>query len=399
MARTPFKKLSNPILFLSDRPEDFSGLARVTRDLASLTCTLPEFKVAVLGRGAVGKRSFPFTQYSYPEATGGWGQDYIEEVIRDFFGEERGIIFSNWDLSRLGWLFGPQYQSQRHAHVFGEGRNFDTWSYVPCDSTGPNGVSLGIEQSQIAQGADRILAASEWGMSVFKNSGRPDADFLPHGLFADKFRIVPGARALLGWRDEEIWTGIIMTNQARKDWPAAFECLTVLKKEYGNKFFAWLHVDKLIHYWNLYALAADYGVGDCLQITTELNDDQLALRYSACDCTMVPSAGEGFGLPIAESMMCGTPCVVTDYAAGQELVPEDCRVRPVTYRIDTTHNVRRAVLSGYAFANVVKEQIEKKRVDPEGYSEEMAEMVVHLQWSKLRVVWERWFLAGLRHSG
>lgn len=395
MARTPFKKLSNGLLILSDAPESTSGLSRVARDIASLACTLPEFKVALLGRGSIGKKSFPWTQYAYPDGAG-WGQDYLEGVIQDFFGEERGIVFSNWDLSRLGWLLGPQYINQRQAQAFGAGRNFDTWIYSPVDSTGPSGVSLGIEASQIAQGADRIMAASEWGMNVLKNSGRPDADFMPHGLFLNQFHIVPGARSLLGWKEEDIYTGICMTNQARKDWPVAFECIAVLKKEYGVRLRTWLHTDLLVHYWNLYALATDYGVADCLQITTELNDDQLALRYSACDCTLLPSGGEGFGYPVAESMACGTACVVADYAAAQELAPEDCRVRPVTYRIDTQHNVRRAVLSGYGFANAVKEQIEKKRLDPEGRGEELAEMVAHLSWDKLKVPWTRWFLQGLK---
>lgn len=396
MPRGNFKRLSNKIILLSDRPEDFSGLARVAKDIASLLCTLPEFDVSVLGRGAIGKKKFPWTSYSYPEETGGWGQDYLEGVIQDFFGEERGIVFSNWDLSRLGWLLGPQYINQRQATAFGAGRNFELWNYVPCDSTGPNGAALGVEQSQIAQGADRIMAASEWGMNVLKNSGRPDADFMPHGLFLNQFHIVTGARSLLDWRDADVWIGVIMTNQARKDWPVAFECIAVMKKEYGVRLRAWLHTDLLVHYWNLYALATDYGVADCLQITTELNDDQLALRYSACDCTLLPSGGEGFGYPVAESMACGTACVVADYAAAQELVPEDCRVRPVTYRIDTQHNVRRAVLSGYGFANVVKEQIEKKRVDPEGRGEELAEMVAHLSWDKLKIPWTRWFLQGLK---
>jgi glycosyltransferase involved in cell wall biosynthesis len=395
VARTPFRKHSNPILFVSDRAEDLSGLARCARDIASLAATLPEFRVGYLGRGGIGKKAFPWTSYSYPE-NAGWGQGHIEEVIRDFFGEERGIIFSNWDLSRLGWMFGPQYASERQRVLFGEGRNFELWGYPPVDSTGPDGHRLGVEQLQIANGPDRILAPSEWGMNVLKNGGRMDADYMPHGLFLDRFKVHPDPRPLLGWKAEDIFVGICMTNQARKDWPVAFECLAVLKQEFGNRLKAWLHVDRLIHYFNLYALATDYGVADCLQITTELNDDQLALRYSACDCTLVASGGEGFCYPCAESMACGTACVVANYAAAQELVPEDCRVHPVTYRVDTQFNCRRAVLSGYSFANAVKEQIEKKRVDPEGRSEELAEMVAHLSWDKLKVPWTKWLLAGLR---
>ena len=94
--------------------------------------------------------------------------------------------------------------------------------------------------------------------------------------------------------------------------------------------------------------------------------------------------------------MCGTACIVADYAAAQELVPEECRVRPVTYRVDTMHNVRRAVLSGYGFAAAAKGQIEAKRRDWSGRSEELAEMVDHLQWDRLKTVWIKWLLQGLR---
>ncbi len=95
-------------------------------------------------------------------------------------------------------------------------------------------------------------------------------------------------------------------------------------------------------------------------------------------------------------MACGTACVVTDYAAGQELVPEDCRVKPVTMRVDTIHNVLRAVLSGYGFASAAVNQIEKKRADPEYRGEELRSGVEHLSWDRLKHSWISWFRSGIR---
>lgn len=387
-----FKPLANPLLILSDRPEDHSGLARVARDIASLACTLPQFRVAVMGRGSEGLRKFPWTTYSYPESAG-WGQGNIERVIADFFGDDRGIILSNWDLSRLGWLAGPQYTSKEQADAFGSGRNWDLWGYIPVDSTGPDGKTLGIETAQIAAGFDRIAAASEWGSDVLRASGREDADWYPHGIFTETFKPVADAKKLLGW--DGITVGCVMTNQARKDWPVAFQCASLLKQEYGNKFRFWVHTDTMIRYWNLYALATDYGITDCMVVTLELNDQQMAMRYSACDCTILPSGGEGFSFPTAESLSCGTPCVVPDYAAAPELVPENCRVAPVTYRIDTLFNCRRAVLSGYGFAVTTKEWINDIKIDPEKRSG-LRESVSHLGWDRLQGIWKRWLLEGIR---
>ena len=219
---------------------------------------------------------------------------------------------------------------------------------------------------------------------------------MPHGIWMDKFHPHANPRPLIGWRDDSIIVGCNMANQARKDFPVAFECAQILKADFGNRFKFWLHTDEMVRYWSVYALATDYGVADCLEVTMELTDEQLAQRYSACDATILPSACEGFGLPIAESMACGTPCVVTDYAAGQELVEDDCKVPPVAFRIDTINNVRRAVLSGWGFASRAKAQIERKRGDIVGTQEAMLALTDHLGWEKLKYPWLRWFREGLR---
>jgi glycosyltransferase involved in cell wall biosynthesis len=302
-------------------------------------------------------------------------------------------VWSLWDLSRQLWFGQPQTVRPDLAKFLGEGRNFRKWAYTPVDSTGPDEHGLPMGMAAAAMGYDRLLAASEWGANVLRRT-RPDADWIPHGIWMDKFQVKPQAKILLDW-DGFVTVGCNMGNQARKDWPVAFECASLLKQEYGNRFKFWAHTDATIRYWNLAGLAADYGVGDCTELTMDLNDEQLAQRYSACDCTILPSGGEGFGYTIAESMACGTACVVTYYAAGQELVDEDCKVPPVAYRVDTMHNTRRAVLSGYGFANRAGAQIERKQIDWEGRGQEVRERVGHLDWEKLKPVWTRWLLEGI----
>jgi glycosyltransferase involved in cell wall biosynthesis len=403
-----FKKLSNPILFLSDAPESHTGLGRVGRDLACLCASMSEFRVGYLARGGIGKRALPFTYYSYPESAQ-WGEDYLAGVAKDFFGEDYGIVFSNWDLTRLGWLAAPR--TPELSMQYGPGRNWDLWVYSPVDSEGVGGP-LGAEVQQILPGFDRVLAPSEWGMNLLRNSGRVDADWMPHLVDTKVFkpRDLPrehfngwvlsptSARSLItGWNPDDIILGCVMANQARKDYPVAFDCARLLAREYGKRFKFWLHTDRLVGYWNIPALAADYGIGESIagNVTIGLSDQQLALRYSACDSTILPSH-EGFGFPIAESLACGTPALVTDYAAGQELVVQGMRVAPVAYRIDTQFNVKRPVLSGRSFADAVATMIEYKRNDWEGMSEECRARVEHLSFERLKWPWMKWFQEGLR---
>ena len=134
----------------------------------------------------------------------------------------------------------------------------------------------------------------------------------------------------------------------------------------------------------------------CILITSDLVDEQLSLRYSSCDCTILPTAGEGFGFPIVESLACGTSCITTNYAAGPALVPPACRVMPIAYRVDTIHNVVRAVLDGPSFYRAAVEQVELKREQGVYRSHELSGSVAHLSWDALKYPWTKWLLEGVQ---
>lgn len=387
------KPFANPILILSDGADQQTGLARIARDLATILSTMPEFRVGWLGRGQVGRREFPWSQYAYP-ISGQWGEEYIQDVWQNFSSGDPGVIFSNWDPSRLHWFSQPHYYAQQNpglAKFLGDGRDFAKWGYFPVDGTGPNGNSLGIGGVSAVAGFDRVIAASEWGERVLQAGGRYDADWLPHGFFKSKFSVQSYVDD-----NKSIVVGCVMSNQSRKDWPVAMQTAALLKERYGNKFKFWAHTDVLLNHWNIQSLIAEYGLSDCIDVTTELSDSQLRSRYSSCGATILPSGGEGFGFPIVESLACGTACIVTDYAAGPSLVAETCAARPIAMRLDTIHNIQRAVLSPYHFFNAAVVEIEKKRGDWDYRAEELAATVEHLEWDNLRKPWERWFREGLR---
>lgn len=53
-----------------------------------------------------------------------------------------------------------------------------------------------------------------------------------------------------------------------------------------------------------------------------LNEQGLCALYNAADIYVSPTAGEGFGLTLAEAMSCEVPIVTTDYSACREVVGE-----------------------------------------------------------------------------
>ena len=46
----------------------------------------------------------------------------------------------------------------------------------------------------------------------------------------------------------------------------------------------------------------------------------MAAIYTAMDCLLIPSMGEGFGLPQVEAQACGTPVICTNASASPELL-------------------------------------------------------------------------------
>jgi len=62
------------------------------------------------------------------------------------------------------------------------------------------------------------------------------------------------------------------------------------------------------------------GLGDCTHYAGKIDTNSLVSQYSSATMLVVPSIYEGFGLPAAEAMACGTPVISTTAGALPEVV-------------------------------------------------------------------------------
>jgi len=67
------------------------------------------------------------------------------------------------------------------------------------------------------------------------------------------------------------------------------------------------------------ALARELGLGDSVQWTGYLHDDDLLKTYQRAHLLVQPSHYEGFGLPVLEAMACGVPVVCSNGGALPEV--------------------------------------------------------------------------------
>jgi len=117
-------------------------------------------------------------------------------------------------------------------------------------------------------------------------------------------------------------------NYSRKD----DVCLVI--KDMGKKSFYMGQTMKE----QIVAIQEDPSSPEIEYIDKILTTEQLAGLYVACDVLVHPYRGEGFGMPILESMACGTPPIVTNGGAALDFCSKENSIPVKARRMNYTEN-------------------------------------------------------------
>lgn len=214
-----------------------------------------------------------------------------------------------------------------------------TWSqvpwypYCPIDHTPVPPAVVGA-----LNGARKVIAMSKFGVEELAKVGC-EALYAPLAYDpkvwypADK----AATRASLGMPDDVFWVSFVGVNDSNPSRKGIPELLTAWQMFASNHPDAVLYLHTAMH-GNIPVNGAIGGVKiDHLMNSLNLNDNQVkmvdqfeyrtgiqtskvAAIMAASDVVVLPSRGEGFGLPLIEAQAVGTPVITTKFAAQQELV-------------------------------------------------------------------------------
>ncbi len=206
---------------------------------------------------------------------------------------------------------------------------FDPGSHLPL-----NRIYLNLMMPRFLRAADAVLSVSECTRrDVIQLYGTPAEKIhvIPEGVDA-RFKPVADPARLDRVREKyrlpQRFVLFVSTIEPRKNLPVLFEALA-LRRQQGAGMWPLALVGKPGWlYEPILRRITDLNLQDWIYRTGFVDDEDLAVLYSAATLHVMPSRYEGFGLTVLEAMACGTPVVCSNTSSLPEVAGEAALLVP-----------------------------------------------------------------------
>ena len=206
--------------------------------------------------------------------------------------------------------------------------------WLPADCRPMSNADRGVAEA----GGAQLIAMSRFGLERFKEAGFGNSLYVPHGVPMDVWRIPEDRQALRQAAGIGPDTFVIGVNAANNDAirKAPSEMFLAFARFLQSRPDSQLLLHTAVHCdggQDLEFLAESLGITDKITVVDQyrynaglIQPSDLADWYAMCDVLLATTYGEGFGLPIVESMACGTPVITTRCSSMEELNPDGWQV-------------------------------------------------------------------------
>ena len=223
------------------------------------------------------------------------------------------------------------------------GTEIPVWSWVPVERAP---LLEGVRRWCEADHVEAVVPMSRYGHKLLEPVGDKVTDPVDHAYDPAVFH--PGntyeCRNRLGLPLDGPLFGVVAANigdreMPRKGWPQLLQAWRHrLDGEYRHSTATVGPSGHLLIHSNpypteggvdLYEIARSLRLEDTNSLiftSRVMSDRQLADLYRALDVLVLPTLGEGYGVPIIEAMACGTPAVTSSWSGCDRLTPDEWQI-------------------------------------------------------------------------
>lgn len=306
------------ILWVGDSPTVNTGFGIVSRRILKELSKYGH-EIVVLGINHYGE-PFDWKEYPYkiyPCQPGGMAEMYGYNKLWPI------VEFEKPDL--LFFLNDPWMIDDYMKRKPKEFPYMKTMAYFPTDA-----APLKPEWAKMLSKFDAQVCYSKFAEKVVTeaNNGRPKNLYqIYHGVDTETFKPINQqiARHRLGIPADSFVVGMVARNQFRKRFDLLVAAFAEFAKDKDNAKL-YMHTALQDIGFDLIDLVRQFKIEDKLILTEGVtpahgvDDDRLNLIYNSFDVNTLISLGDGFGLPVAESMATACPQLVSGHSCLQELV-------------------------------------------------------------------------------
>lgn len=201
------------------------------------------------------------------------------------------------------------------------------YMYMKEYETFPHKWYLTKSTEFVSRFADRIIAVSEFTKKSLLEHGwgatKERITVIPEGVRTDHFSPRDeneGTSVLQKYSITQPYFFFISTIQPRKNVLGLLEAFALLREEeVGQDISLVLAGGHGYKFEEVEATIQKFGLADTVKVLGRVPDEDVPALFSGAVASVYPSFVEGFGLPVLESMACGTPVVCSDTGALPEV--------------------------------------------------------------------------------
>ena len=173
-----------------------------------------------------------------------------------------------------------------------------------------------------------VFFTPKFGEKVVKGRRLGYVNYVPLTVDSEVFKVLPerkeiqaAARQRMGWDKDCKIILTVARNQWRKNYPEIIIAARDLEKLNPGKFRFAFHCKPQEDFgWDLPKLMDYYNVQGLVAISDQdVKDKDLNHIYNSADIFLLPSQGEGFGIPLVEAAMCELPVLTTGDTASLDI--------------------------------------------------------------------------------